>query len=194
MASGGSGSGPARSEFTKGKGLRDAADTARQAHSLHGRWRVACGPAAPTAVLASSHPLVSHWDFLFPGHLQPTCGCGGGDFHGVCNRVTVGFNPARGALAASSPPVTQVASCSACTGGTWLGSCFPGVNLLLELLCSCPPWHFMYFLSSQPSCTRSRSSPAFVILCKASWLFLFTHSSELENVSCLVSFKALWSF
>ena len=103
MASGGSGSGPARSEFTKGKGLRDAADTARQAHSLHGRWRVACGPAAPTAVLASSHPLVSHWDFLFPGHLQPTCGCGGGDFHGVCNRVTVGFNPARGALAASSP-------------------------------------------------------------------------------------------
>lgn len=37
-----------------GKGLRDAADTAR-------RCRAACGPAAPPAVLAGSHPWV-----LFP--------------------------------------------------------------------------------------------------------------------------------
>lgn len=144
--------------------------------------------------LVHTHGFFSHWDFLFPGICSPRAGVVARAFHGVCSCVAVGFNPTCGAPAAASPPVVQVAFCSACPGGTWLGSCFPGVNLLLELLCACPPWHVMYFLSSQPSRTPSRSSPAFVILCKASCLFLFTHSSELENVSCLVSLKALWGF
>lgn len=179
---------PGQSSCALGKGLRDAADTARCCGA-------ACGPAAPPAVLVGSHPWVLFpLGFPIPRNLQPPCGCGGRAFHGVCSRVAVGFNPTCGAPAAASPPVVQVAFCSACPGGTWLGSCFPGVNLLLEFLYACPPWHVMYLLSSQPSRTPSRSSPAFVILCKASCLFLFTHSSELENVSCLVSFKALWGF
>lgn len=78
--------------------------------------------------------------------------------------------------AAASPPVVQVVPCSACPGGTWLGSCFPGVNLLLELLCACPPWHASCISCRPNPPAPPAEAPQLVILCKASCLFLFTQS------------------
>lgn len=93
----------------------------------------------------------------------------------------------------SISPVVQVAFCSACPGGNLAGLLFPRVNLLLELLVRPPTLARYVFLVVPTSRTPQQKLPSLCHFC-CLLPILFTHSSELENVSCLVSLKALWGF
>lgn len=117
----------------------------------------------------SSHPWVLFLGFLFPGICSRLLGVVARAFHGVCSCVAVGFpNPTCGAPAAASPRRT---------GGIllswWDLAGSTRVNLLLELLCACPPNTSCISCASQPALPHPPAEAlAFVILWQASCLFL----------------------